>query len=42
MQPYLRFIKAGLQDQDATPHVEEIANLPLERRYVWRVVSAPC
>jgi hypothetical protein len=40
MQPYLRFIKAGLQDQDTTRQVEEIAQLPLEKRYVWRVASA--
>ncbi len=40
MQPYLRLIKAGLQDKDITPHVEEIAALPLEKRYIWRVASA--
>ena len=40
MQPYLRLMKAGLQDHDTTPMVEEIAQLPLERRYVWRVASA--
>jgi hypothetical protein len=40
MQPYLRLIPAGLQDRDTTPHLEEIANLPLEKRYVWRVASA--
>ena len=40
MQPYLRLIKAGLQDQDTNPHMEEIAKLPLEKRYAWRVASA--
>jgi hypothetical protein len=40
MQPYLRLIKAGMQDRDTTPHLEEIADLPLEKRYVWRVASA--
>jgi hypothetical protein len=40
MQPYLRLIKAGMQDHDTTPHMEEIAALPLEKRYVWRVASA--
>lgn len=40
MKPYLRLIKAGLQDHDITPDVEEIAQLPLEKRYVWRVASA--
>ncbi len=40
MQPYLRLIKAGMQDQDITPHMEEIAAMPLDKRYVWRVASA--
>src|SRR5712692_1261973 len=40
MQPYLRLIKAGLQNQDIAPHLEEIAQLPLGKRYVWRVASA--
>ena len=34
MQPYLRLIKAGLQNRDTTPHLEEIAKLPLEKRYI--------
>jgi len=40
MQPYLRLIKAGLQNKDTTPHVGEITALPLEKRYSWRVASA--
>jgi hypothetical protein len=40
MQPYLELLKAGLQDKDITPHVEEIAQLPLEKRYIWRIASA--
>jgi len=40
MQPYLRLLKAGLQNNDTTPHVEEIAQLPLEKRYIWRIASA--
>jgi hypothetical protein len=40
MQPYLRLIKAGMQDQDTTPLIEGVAALPLEKRYVWRVASA--
>ena len=40
MQPYLRLLKAGLQNKDTTPHVEEIAQLPLEKRYIWRIASA--
>lgn len=40
MQPYLRLLKAGLQGKDTTPHIEEIAQLPLEKRYIWRIASA--
>ena len=40
MQPYLRLIKAGLQNHDITSHIEEIAAIPLENRYIWRVASA--
>ena len=40
MQPYLRLLKAAFQDKDTTPHVEEIAALPLEKRYIWRIASA--
>ena len=40
MKPYLRLLKAGLQNKDTTPHVEEIAALPLEKRYIWRIASA--
>src|SRR6267154_2275254 len=40
MQPYLRLLKAGLQNKDTTPHLEEIAQLPLEKRYIWRLASA--
>jgi hypothetical protein len=40
MQPYLRLITAGMQDHDITPNVQEIAELPLEKRYIWRVASA--
>ena len=40
MQPYLRLIKAGMQNHDITPNMEEIAVLPLEKRYIWRVASA--
>src|ERR1700722_6746987 len=40
MQPYLRLTIAGLQDQDIIRHMGEIAALPLEKRYVWRVASA--
>jgi hypothetical protein len=40
MQPYLQLIKAGMQDRDTTPHMEEIAAMPLEKRYLWRVALA--
>jgi hypothetical protein len=40
MQPYIRLALARLQKMDIATNVEEIAELPLERRYIWRVASA--
>ena len=40
MQPYLELLKAEIQGHDITPHVEEIAQLPFEKRYIWRIASA--
>src|SRR6266851_5113069 len=40
MKPYLELLKAELQNKDTTPHVEEITQLPLEKRYIWRIASA--
>jgi hypothetical protein len=40
MQPYLRYIEAAMFGGDVAPPLREIAGLPLEKRYVWRVVSA--
>jgi len=40
MQPYLKMAMAVVRDSDATPALEGIARLPLEKRYVWRVASA--
>src|ERR1035438_7272187 len=40
MKPYLDFIKAVIQDHDPAPELEAIRQLPLEKRYVWRVASA--
>jgi hypothetical protein len=40
MQPYLQLLKAAVQNKDTTKHVEEIAQLPLEKRYIWRIASA--
>ena len=40
MQPYLNLMMATMQGQDTGPAMEELARLPLEKRYVWRVASA--
>jgi len=40
MQPYMNLAVAMMQQRDMAPATEEIAALPLERRYVWRVASA--
>src|ERR1019366_3130385 len=40
MQPYLRYIEAAMLGGDVDPSLQEIAELPLEKRYVWRVASA--
>jgi hypothetical protein len=40
MQPYLRYIEAAMLGGDIGPSMREIAELPLEKRYVWRVASA--
>ena len=40
MQPYLRYIEAAMLEKDVGPSLAEIAALPLEKRYVWRVASA--
>src|ERR1035437_7195917 len=40
MKLYLEFIKAVVQEHDPTPELEAIRQLPLEKRYVWRVASA--
>jgi hypothetical protein len=40
MEPYLRLIGAGMDQEDTTPHVEALVQLPLEKRYVWRIASA--
>jgi hypothetical protein len=40
MQPYLRYIEAAMLEKDISPTMREIAELPLEKRYVWRVASA--
>jgi hypothetical protein len=40
MQPYLRYVEAAMVGADVGPAMREIADLPLEKRYVWRVASA--
>jgi hypothetical protein len=40
MEPYLQFAMALMQGNDPTPELEAIRQLPLEKRYVWRMASA--
>ncbi len=39
-QPYVRLALALLAGRDLKPALLEISQLPLEKRYLWRVVSA--
>jgi hypothetical protein len=40
MRPYVNYALAMMQGIDLDPAKQEIAVLPLEERYVWRVASA--
>ena len=40
MKPYLALLKAQMAGQHTEPHIAALAALPLEERYVWRVISA--
>src|SRR5690242_5855160 len=40
MKPYVKLAVAVMGHKDPGPAVEEIASLPLEQRYTWRVASA--
>lgn len=40
MRPYIRLAMAALKGSDCVPELEAIRQLPLEKRYVWRVASA--
>jgi hypothetical protein len=40
MKPYLALMKAQIAGQDTKPYLAALAALPLEERYVWRVISA--
>jgi len=40
MQPYIRLAEAVFNEQETTGALAAISKLPLEKRYIWRVVSA--
>ena len=40
MAPYRRYIEAALFGADPAPAVRDIAALPLDKRYIWRIASA--
>ena len=40
MQPYIKCIIALVREKGIAEAIEEIAALPLEKRYVWRIASA--
>jgi hypothetical protein len=40
MEPYIQFAIALMQGAEPMPELEAIRQLPLEKRYVWRVASA--
>src|ERR1017187_9307286 len=40
MKPYLEVLKAEMGGRDTGPALAQLAALPLEQRYVWRVISA--
>ncbi len=40
MKPYLALLMARMGGQDTEPYLAALAALPLEERYVWRVISA--
>ena len=40
MEPYLNLIMAEMQGSDCAAELEAIRQLPVEKRYVWRVASA--
>ena len=40
MLPYIKAAEAILSKQGLKEAVEEIAQLPLEQRYIWRILSA--
>jgi hypothetical protein len=40
MQPYMRLAMAGLKRANVDQELQVIREMPLERRYIWRVASA--
>jgi hypothetical protein len=40
MKPYMNVAIAMMRGQDLGPAVEELAALPIEQRYTWRIASA--
>lgn len=40
MEPYVELAVAGLQGSNVQRQLQTIAELPLEKRYIWRVASA--
>jgi hypothetical protein len=40
MEPYVRLIMAQMLGSDTTAEMQALYQLPLEKRYVWRVASA--
>lgn len=40
MQPYVRLAMAGLKGANVESELAAIREMPLERRYIWRVASA--
>lgn len=40
MKPYLEVLKAEMSGRDTGPALVALAAVPLEQRYVWRVISA--
>ena len=40
MKPYMSLTIAMIQGRDVATALREIASLPLEERYVWRIASA--
>jgi hypothetical protein len=40
MEPYLLLIMAQMQGDDTSAEMQALHQLPLEKRYVWRLASA--